>query len=213
MTIARPRPRFRWLTGTAVSLLTVAALGGCGAGDPEPAEPTTASGSPESGAPAPSTDDEFGPGPGLCEDTDQFAPVFDIVPLAEVADDTELGDVEEGTYQRACLFRLADDVSLGHLIVHVGIYGAPGDAGDGFRDRLAPAESLLEAREELAGDWEEGAVLRGGSSTDATVQLIARDGVMTVDVTCSVTGDAHDAGAQREAVLRVAGNVREAMRR
>jgi hypothetical protein len=205
----------RWFIAGVVLLLLLGAgvvalvtLDSDDGAEPEADRPAT--GSPST-SPTPSTGGEFGPVPDLCEQTEHFAPVFDIVPAAETPTDSEL---ESGSlYQRDCIFRLDSGSSLGHLTVHAALYGSEPEAENGYRGTLEPAADQRETQQDLEGNWDEAALLLDESDTESTVQLLALDGVLLLNLVSGIVGDAHDAAAQQAALTQVADSVREAMRR
>jgi hypothetical protein len=200
---ARPRST-GWIVAGVVLLLllgvagvvTLMALDSGESSEPE-VQPTI-------GSPTPN-EDQFGPVPDLCDQTDLFAPVFDILPLSFVGDDSELDG--EGLYQRGCIFKLGDDSSVGSFRVSADIYRSQDRARNAFRAASRAAEGFAETQEELDADWDEGVVLRNQSQE--TAQLVLRDGVLLVDLWWNISGDADDV----ESLLQVAEDIREAMRR
>lgn len=189
------------LLGVA-GVVTLVALDSGESSGPERVQPTT-------GTPTPSGD-QFGAVPDLCEQTDHFTPIFDIVPRSELSDDNERD--EASIYQRSCIFRLDDGSSLGFLRIHAAIYASPERARNGYRGTSGPAAGSGESQAELDASWEEGVLLIDEEPRGATVQLVALDGTLVLNLECYVLGDAYDPEAQQAGLLRVADSVREAMR-
>ena len=211
----------RWLVaGTGLVLLLLAAVGVVALVALEGSEEHASADA--SVAPRPSADDRFGPEPGLCEAREHFAPVLDIVPVAEVVSDIELGGGGDGLYQRGCIFRLADASALGHLTVSVAIYNEPQEARNHYRDLTGSADGFVEARdyieglldvlddlsENRSGGWEKRILRLNDPISNAEVRVIGLDGGLVVDVVCY----AHDLDLLA-AVEAVAENLREALRR
>jgi hypothetical protein len=152
----------------------------------------------------------FRTAPELCLAGD-FSPVFAILPQREVLNDHEQS--EPDLYLRSCVFTLGDGSSLGRLSIDVIVPDGRGAAERWYEDVVAAEADGHPAREPVDGDWDESTFLiPPTASTQADVRVLARDGVLVVNLSAFVVGEAADVGTLRASLAQVADGVRDAMR-
>lgn len=221
-------------TGAVAAIVTLGDRGGAG-----PGEAGAASGQPQASGPADATGDPdattgtgpdpttgagsepslpggeplrggFTTAPELCAAGD-FSPVFAIVDQLELLNDYE--QTESDFYQRSCVFTLGSGGSQGNLSVDVVVAGSPDAAAQRYDETVAAEDNRDPAQEPVDGDWDEStALLPPTGDSQAEVRVLARDGVLVVNLNTFVIGEAADADALRAALVRVAEWIRDAIR-
>jgi hypothetical protein len=146
----------------------------------------------------------------LCAAGD-FSPVFTIVDRLELLNDYERA--ESDSYQRSCVFTLGSGGSQGNLNVDVVVAGSRDAAAQRYDETVAAEENRDPAQEQVDGDWDEStALVPPTGDSQAEVRVLARDGVLVVNLNTFVIGEAADPDALRAALVRVAEWIRDAIR-
>ena len=145
---------------------------------------------------------------GLCEETD-FSPGFHLLPLAEVHEDTGR---EGPPWHHSCIFQLGEDATIGLLAADVKLFGAPERAMRSYEELAAVAMSY-DTREPAAGSWDLGTVFILESPSYTEVRLLMVDDALVLDLRLGATGSGADLEEQRAALVQIADNVRQVLRR
>jgi hypothetical protein len=152
----------------------------------------------------------FTTAPELCAAGD-FSPVFGIVDRLELLNDYE--QTESGFYQRSCVFTLGGGGSQGNLSVDLVVAGSGDGAAQRYDEAVAAEANRDPAREPVDGEWDEStALVPPTADTQAEVRVLARDGVLVVNLSSFVIGEAADADDLRAALVEVAEWIRDALR-